>query len=1051
MSKIKDIKINDFRIYNEEQNFSFINGDSLSNLMVIYAPNGFGKTSFFDAVEWCYSSKLRRFESDILGQEINRRDYSSGDKILLTNRQSYKNGKSGTVKIQTTDDKVIERTATERKAKKFEYKYDYRTVSSLKSDFKQDVLDRLVKTNILTQDQIDEFLRHTKPDERFFQLQNFWPEGENALSILKKIDSYISMLALEKDEINTNIASANKQIKDFLNAGDQIEPINTAIQKLAEKSSTEFKMEALVANVNKETYQVILSTTQTYIERAKLIEQHAFAQISLLQALQKSLQDYLLWLKAYPILTEDYNKLSKLEKLYTDLNTYNTSVNSLEIKFLSISNSEQKISRLLALVGDVDTIYKNIAQQQKILNDFRQDINKYLNQLESSKSSNLALQSTLTEWEQQHDALDRKLKEWDTELENYRFWNADSEKSKIKIKELNEQLTEKESALSSKLSSRQLLQSIVENGDFESLPLEDQEKLSDDFTIRKQLDKQLIANKININKLQNDLDNSATLDETLDRIIEWGEDYVRKTDDNHCPLCATDFKEVSSLLAKIEEQKTAKTTTITLKSQLDIAKADEILLQEKIGEFNRKILSFIKQAIELCNNEISNLQMQRDIISSEITNVQSALQNSTRSVSTSLSQLRPDATESDLNTPIDFDEIKSEMQSKLSKIRLRVLRLENIVKYRFQNISSIENNISILKNRISTAENNIAISRADRLLVEAEQIMKELNLVDDSFHKIELQSRLDEIKHQLTSASTEKSGNEAKIAEIKSDIGSFSIQFNEAEIPGLKIAKKNDINDVQQKTSTYINQFRQFSKDEDPSEEFFQREIEGLKLYHQNLIAEVKDLENLSVSLKVIENNVLKNTLEKDVEKWELQIRPLDDSLDKVIEARKTSETYINGEINKYFNQEVINQIYSRIEPHPNLNQIKISPKITEKGPILDIKAISNDEELDPSLYLSAGQLNVLSLSIFLAKAFETRNDEIDTIFMDDPIQNLSDINILSFIDLIRTMITKYNRQIVISSHDENFYKLMRNKMPSDAFNVRYYEIQSFGKATHVK
>ncbi|AZB30295.1 MULTISPECIES: AAA family ATPase [Chryseobacterium] len=1051
MSKIKNIKINDFRIYNEEQEFSFVNDESISNLMVIYAPNGFGKTSFFDAVEWCYASKLRRFESDVLGQEINRRDYSSGDKILLTNRQGYKNGKSGSVKILTTDDKVIERTATERKAKNFEYKYDYRTVSSLNSDYAQDVLDRLVKTNILTQDQIDEFLRHTKPDERFFQLQNFWPEGESALSILKKIDSYQNMLTIEKSEIISNIDNAKKQIKDFLNAGDQIGPINAAIQELTEKTSTEFKMEALASNVNRETYQVILSTTQTYIERAKLIEQRAFAQISMLEALQKAMPEYHIWLKSHPILNEDFNKLSELEKLYTDLNTYNASGNSMEANFLIISNSSQKITRLLSLVSEVDTIYKNITQQQNVLHDFRRDIDKHLYQLQTSKSSNLVLQSTLEEWEQQRDALDRKLKEWDTELENYRFWNTDAEKRRAKIKELNEQLSEKESALSLKLSSRQLLQSIAESKGFESLPVQDKEKLSYDFTIRNELVKHLLANKINIDKLQNDLDNSANLDEIFDRVIEWGEDYVRKTDINHCPLCATDFNEVSNLLAKIEEQKTSKTITVTLKSQLDIAKSDEILIKEKIGALDQKFLTFINQEIELCNTEISKLQIERDKTSSEITNVQSALQNSTRSVNLSLLQLRPETTVDDLNTPLDFETIKSEMKSKLSKIRLRFLRLENVVKYRSQKISSIENDISILKNRISTAENNIAISRADRLLVEAEQLVKELNLPSDSFHQIELQRRLDEITHQLTKAQNEKLENEAKIAEIRHNISSFSIQYNEAEIPGLKIVKNNEINDIQQKTSTYINQFKQFSQDGEPSEEFFRNELEILKLYHQNLIIEVKDLENLAVSLKVIEKNVLKNTLEKDLEKWELQIKPLDDSLDKVIEARKTSETYINGEINKYFNQEVINQIYSRIEPHPNLNQIKISPKVTEKGPILNIKAISNDEELDPSLYLSAGQLNVLSLSIFLAKAFETRNDEIDTIFMDDPIQNLSDINILSFIDLIRTMITKYNRQIVISSHDENFYKLMRNKMPSDAFNVRYYEIQSFGKATHVK
>jgi len=74
MSKIKTIEIRDFRIYHGKQEFSFERGSGLSNLLLIYAPNGFGKTSFFDAVEWCYSNKIRRFENEAIDQEIDRRD-----------------------------------------------------------------------------------------------------------------------------------------------------------------------------------------------------------------------------------------------------------------------------------------------------------------------------------------------------------------------------------------------------------------------------------------------------------------------------------------------------------------------------------------------------------------------------------------------------------------------------------------------------------------------------------------------------------------------------------------------------------------------------------------------------------------------------------------------------------------------------------------------------------------------------------------------------------------------------------------------------------------
>jgi DNA repair protein SbcC/Rad50 len=58
MSKIKEIEVSDFRIYEGTHKFSFIGPLGLCNLIAIYAPNGYGKTSFFDAVEWAFSNKI---------------------------------------------------------------------------------------------------------------------------------------------------------------------------------------------------------------------------------------------------------------------------------------------------------------------------------------------------------------------------------------------------------------------------------------------------------------------------------------------------------------------------------------------------------------------------------------------------------------------------------------------------------------------------------------------------------------------------------------------------------------------------------------------------------------------------------------------------------------------------------------------------------------------------------------------------------------------------------------------------------------------------------
>ena len=58
--KIKEIDITAFRAYKDVQKFDFIhkNSGNIANLVAIYAPNGYGKTSFFDAVEWAVTGTI---------------------------------------------------------------------------------------------------------------------------------------------------------------------------------------------------------------------------------------------------------------------------------------------------------------------------------------------------------------------------------------------------------------------------------------------------------------------------------------------------------------------------------------------------------------------------------------------------------------------------------------------------------------------------------------------------------------------------------------------------------------------------------------------------------------------------------------------------------------------------------------------------------------------------------------------------------------------------------------------------------------------------------
>lgn len=97
--KIKEIDITAFRAYKDVQKFDFIhkNSGNIANLVAIYAPNGYGKTSFFDAVEWAVTGTIERLNN---GKPI-KEEVKNEEGYILKNRDS--NEDHGNVTIISAD------------------------------------------------------------------------------------------------------------------------------------------------------------------------------------------------------------------------------------------------------------------------------------------------------------------------------------------------------------------------------------------------------------------------------------------------------------------------------------------------------------------------------------------------------------------------------------------------------------------------------------------------------------------------------------------------------------------------------------------------------------------------------------------------------------------------------------------------------------------------------------------------------------------------------------------------------------------------------------
>ena len=168
-------------------------------------------------------------------------------------------------------------------------------------------------------------------------------------------------------------------------------------------------------------------------------------------------------------------------------------------------------------------------------------------------------------------------------------------------------------------------------------------------------------------------------------------------------------------------------------------------------------------------------------------------------------------------------------------------------------------------------------------------------------------------------------------------------------------------------------------------------------------------------------------------------------------EQRKASK-HIDSQIESFFNVKLINMLYRKIDPHPIHEEIKFKCDFSTDQPQLNVFVAEEEEGIKPivpSLYFSAAQLNTLSLSLFLAKALNVKDNEgnaVDCIFIDDPIQSMDSINILSMIDLLRSISVNLGKQIFLATCDENLYNLLQKKIPANRFNAKHIEFETSGK-----
>lgn len=125
-------------------------------------------------------------------------------------------------------------------------------------------------------------------------------------------------------------------------------------------------------------------------------------------------------------------------------------------------------------------------------------------------------------------------------------------------------------------------------------------------------------------------------------------------------------------------------------------------------------------------------------------------------------------------------------------------------------------------------------------------------------------------------------------------------------------------------------------------------------------------------------------------------------------------------------------QLYHRLNPHPIFGHLRI--RVKEETRELDVEAEPSvdrerlgDVSVAPSAFFSDAQMNTLAISVFLAGALRQRWSGFNTILIDDPIQQMDEMNVNAFLDLVRGLAGQ--RQFIIFTCSRDFYLLALDKL----------------------
>ncbi|MBS4192847.1 SMC family ATPase [Bacillus sp. FJAT-49705] len=952
---IGKIILNNFRIFRGVHEFDFSN----KKVIVVEGPNGHGKSTIFDAINWVISGKISRYvgssehqqfnyiiNSDAYLSNVNEASvevYFNSEKELTIKRIVKRNGSTKLfingqqLGLREGQKEIVQLLVNEKIVN------DANLLDSI------DLLSFIESTLILSQENLEEFVRGNKPTERYSKLEQilgltrYGQDFKDYLQELKKeyLTEYNHIISKQEDlRHKRELLNAEYQPKLQQSERDGNKPKSKILDELNTFWGNLQNYSLKSFNSPKNFHDI---TIDEYENLKKYIE---------------SIEDEL---KRFDFLKFEIEQ----KEIYVNDTEYNEKIINYKNNIDTLKGKKFKREKGIEKADLIREKLRRIALTNNYLDDkkiekenIKVDTSNIIKKLEIV-SNNVGVDYVSLTYEKVSDF-----------IEEFRLNN-----------DVLKKLLEKNSIL----EHENQLTLLTRKAEMLETACTPKNKLVNDLQNKiKIIDKQIL-----------DLDNQkkSNLESQINTIIHEVQTHLINSNEQKCLVCGSTFSSNEELKDSI-------------RMQLEVSK---------------KLVNGFEIALNEYKVQKNKLNVEQKVTEQELKVSQKELENLRKEIK----ELKNKIVVMRLNNSIDIEDI--------GQIQIEIKKVQN---YKQNNDNKYKGFIEIKKGLDLWNDLKLKI---ERITEEEKEILAKHTsyryFIED---QRKLQLKLNKIESYINIAKVKIQEYDKQILELNQIIQDIERKLQ--QLVQIKSELEKMIN-----CELVLN-----------SSEILDFIIENISL----LKNERFESRNLLKTIEKYMDDIKLREMESKIENYDQENLVLQKQIDQYVkmdEQLKSLFTYHtqvqSSLVNEYLNglSLAINNYFRQISPHSYFNYINLITKKNELFILLKDNQIGSvdiesdiEDSVNASLTLSAAQSTILAMSIFLALNKSQNWSKLNVIGIDDPFQNLDDINAYSFIDVLSNLVSVEDRQILISTHDSDFARLTVRKMNLDSDDYAYIKIQSY-------